>query len=382
MKKNARRPWELMIGSAAVLVLAALIVNVRLQGIAMPEMDERALGSPVQVGDMALESKSSGFRSTLPVLSRNMPDFADIAAWLNGGPLERADLRGKVVLVDFWTYSCINCIRTLPYITAWDAKYRDQGLVIVGVHTPEFAFEKKEANVRDALKRHGITYAVALDNDYATWDNYANRYWPAKYLFDAEGRLRYRHFGEGEYEITERNIQELLAEADKGSGQALTTLPQTVDFSRIGSPETYLGYGRMELLGSPEEVLADRVQQYAADAEPLLNRFYFEGRWIVGAEFASLARAPGGLAYRYRASNVHLVMGAEAAALAEVTLDGAPVPESLRGEDVFERQGKTYVRVNAERMYNLVNGKGVYAERVLRIRFMDPGVRVYAFTFG
>ncbi|MBI4457980.1 thioredoxin family protein [Candidatus Uhrbacteria bacterium] len=381
---------------AAIISLAALVffgwvVQTRMENLSMPEPPSKMFGQPIRLDDMAKKdilttptAEETGKVSRLPVLAENMPEFAGITRWLNSNPLRQEELRGKVVLIDFWTYSCINCIRTLPYIVSWDKKYRGLGLVIIGVHTPEFAFEQKESNVRDALKRHGIAYPVAMDNDYGTWNAYGNRYWPAKYLFDAEGRLRYAHFGEGEYDVTEKNIQDLLADAGGVAAEApVTVIPESTDFSKIGTSETYLGYGRMEYQANEEEILRDRVQEYVLPADVARNRFAYGGRWLVRSENGTLAEAPGSVVIRYVASGVNLVMGAETSAVrAEVLIDGKPVPVGMRGADLVVQGGRTYMRVSAERLYNVIDAKGAYGEHLLEIRFLDAGVRVYAFTFG
>lgn len=322
----------------------------------------------------------------LPILAQAMPEFTGIEAWLNSEPLTAAGLKGKVVLIDFWTYSCINCIRTLPYVTSWHDKYVDKGFTVVGVHTPEFAFEKEEENVRDAVVRHDIAYPVALDNGYGTWNAYSNRYWPAHYLFDALGRLRYVHFGEGKYDETERAIQALLAEAGTDAGGALTELGDGPAFAKIGSPETYLGYGRMELLASPEDVARDRPQAYTAPEPYALNRFSFRGTWTVEDERAVPA-AGAALFYRYRSAVANLVlanMDADGPALrVDVRLDGKPVPETLRGADLnVGEDGSTYLLVKDERLYEIVDAGDDYRERLLELSFPEPGTAAYAFTFG
>ncbi len=372
MKSNAA---VAALAGLTALVLMAWIVNVRLGGEDMPAApDARVSGTVADLSKMA----------ELPVIAAAMPPFAGVTSWLNSPPLTPESLKGKVVLVDFWTYSCINCIRTLPYVTSWYGKYEDKGLVVVGVHTPEFAFEKSEKNVAEATRRHGIGYPVALDNEYATWDAYDNSYWPAEYLFDAKGRLRYTHFGEGNYDVTEKHIQDLLAEAGADASVPVTDMPTTTDFSKIGTPETYIGYGRQEFLGSEEEVLRDRTQEYTSALSPDRNLFYLEGSWRVEAERAVLAKAPGEIVFRYLASNANLVMGPGIGGKkrAIVTVDGAPVPQAMRGADVKDEGGYTMVTVDEERLYSLVDGKGAYEEHTLRIRFLDEGVEAYAFTFG
>ena len=384
---SVKKSFIIGAAAAAALVIMAAIVSVRLQGVDMPmkelgNMNEPPFGTPEQLVKRVMEAGGADAK-VLPILADHMPEFTGITTWLNSPSLTTADLKGKVVLIDFWTYSCINCIRTLPYVTAWHEKYKDKGFTVVGVHTPEFAFEKLEPNVRDAIERHKITYPVAMDNDYGTWNAYGNQYWPAHYLFDAEGRLRHVVFGEGEHEATERDIQLLLEEAGAKVQEGMTVMPSTVDFSKIGTPETYIGYGRADNFGSPEPLRQDATQTYSAPAEPREGSFYLFGGWRVESERAVLVGETGGIAYHYRASNANLVMGAPGRTIrAEVTLDGAPVPAGLRGADVIEDGGKTYVEVSAQRLYSLIDAKGDYGARTLRIRFLSPGVEAYAFTFG
>ena len=382
--------YLIAVSVAAALVMMAWIVNLRLGDTPMPFREavnmNAAFGTPADLSRRTFGSRSGedqGSAGSLPVLAESMPEFIGIKSWLNSAPLTPADLKGKVVLIDFWTYSCINCIRTLPYVTSWHEKYKDKGFTVIGVHTPEFAFEKIENNVRDAIKRYAVTYPVPLDNDYGTWNSYGNRYWPAHYLFDAEGRLRYTHFGEGKYDETERNIRSLLEEAGTKTAMPVTDLPSSVDFGKVGTHETYLGYGREEYFGGPERVLRDLPRTYSAPAEPELNVFYLSGSWTIEAERAVLDGATGAIIYRYRASNANLVMGAAQGRIrAEVTLDGVPVPAGMRGADLVEKDGKTYVEVMDERLYDLIDARGDYGTRLLRIEFLDAGAQVYAFTFG
>jgi thiol-disulfide isomerase/thioredoxin len=324
--------------------------------------------------------------SSLPVLAQEMPEFAGIETWLNSEPLTAASLKGKVVLVDFWTYSCINCIRTLPYVTSWHEKYKDKGFTVVGVHTPEFAFEKDAENVREAIARHRITYPVPLDNDYGTWNAYSNHYWPAHYLFDAKGRLRYVHFGEGKYDETERNIQALLEEAGQDADMTVTPDGAQPSFSEIGSPETYLGYGRMELLSSPEDVLHDAVRNYSAPQPYALNRFYLSGGWRIEEERA-IPSKDAKLFYRYDASTANLVMSAldpsGPVLRVEVKLDGKPVPEGFRGADLnYGEDGTTYLLVKDAKLYEITDAGAAYGEHLLELSFPEAGTAGYAFTFG
>jgi len=380
-------------GGLSVFLLLGWIVGMRLDE---PDMDmedflsvsRTELGTPLSMGDIRERLVDFGEltvpgESDLPVLSTHMPEFGGIVKWLNDDPGAQADLRGKVVLIDFWTYSCINCIRTLPYITSWDKKYRDEGLVVVGVHTPEFAFEKRQDNVEKAIARYGIEYPVGLDNTYTTWKNYSNRYWPAKYLFDGKGRLRFTHFGEGDYQETEAAIRSLLQELGEVTTDDYSSFESDVQHRRIGSVETYIGYARQSLLGSPERVAPDAVREYTRVANPVSNKFYLDGSWKVSADEATLVSDTGQIVYRYTASDVHLVMGPSAGTVrAEIRMDGEPVPESFRSADIFEEGGRTYIDIDEERLYTLIDGPGEYGEHLLEILYESPGVQVYAFTFG
>ncbi|KAG8148761.1 cytochrome c biogenesis protein DipZ [Burkholderia catarinensis] len=327
--------------------------------------------------------------AALPV-EGTLPSLDGAVQWLNSPPLTAAGLRGKVVLVDFWTYSCINCLRTLPYTTAWARKYAPYGLVVIGVHAPEFAFERDIGNVKKAVHDLGIDFPVAIDNGYSIWRAFGNEYWPAHYFIDAQGRIRHHHFGEGEYAQSERAIQSLLAEA--GHPQALNVplgLAGTpakgalaaADNADVRSPETYVGYARAEDFTSPGGVVRDAAHRYDAPARPELNDWGLAGKWQVGAERASLAAPAGRIVYRFHARDLHLVLGPGANGQPvrfRVTLDGA-APGAAHGADV-DAQG--YGTVTGQRLYQLVRQPGAIADRTFAIEFLDPGVDAYAFTFG
>ncbi|WP_175670510.1 cytochrome c biogenesis protein DipZ [Burkholderia ambifaria] len=327
--------------------------------------------------------------AALPV-EGTLPSLDGAVQWLNSPPLTAAGLRGKVVLVDFWTYSCINCLRTLPYTTAWAHKYAPYGLVVIGVHAPEFAFERDIGNVKKAVHDLGIDYPVAIDNGYAIWRAFGNEYWPAHYFVDAQGRIRHHHFGEGEYAQSERAIQSLLAEA--GHPEALnvpiglTGAPAkgalaAADSADVRSPETYVGYARAEDFTSPGGVVRDASHRYDAPAHPDLNDWGLAGTWQVGAERATLAAPAGRIVYRFHARDLHLVLGPGANGKPvrfRVTLDGA-APGAAHGADV-DAQG--YGTVTGQRLYQLVRQPGAIADRTFSIEFLDPGVDAYAFTFG
>ncbi|WP_234985957.1 cytochrome c biogenesis protein DipZ [Pseudogulbenkiania subflava] len=316
------------------------------------------------------------------------PALDGATRWLNSPPLSLTALRGKVVLVDFWTYSCINCLRTLPYVKAWWGNYQSQGLVIIGVHAPEFAFERDEGNVRKAIRDLGIRYPVAMDNDFTIWNAYRNQYWPAHYLIDAQGRVRDHAFGEGDYAHTEAAIRQLLAEAHpKMSGSMARVLPlpaQGVMAAAGGdgnvSPETYIGTERAEHFASPERFRPDRVALYSAPPALALNQWGLAGRWKVGGESATLARPQGAIVYRFRGRDLHLVLGNPLGAPVRfrVTLDGA-APGVDHGADVGADGSGT---VDGNRLYQLVRQQAGTRERTFQIEFLDAGVQAFAFTFG
>ncbi|MDR9760164.1 cytochrome c biogenesis protein DipZ [Rhizobium redzepovicii] len=344
-------------------------------------------GAPSEVAsnDVLIADAKKPFRSDLPV-EGYAPSLDGAVEWLNSKPLTTEQLRGKVVLVDFWTYSCINCIRTIPYVKAWAEKYADQGLVVIGVHAPEFAFEKKLDNVKKALSDFEIAYPVAIDNDYKIWRAFENSYWPAGYLIDAEGQIRYHHFGEGNYGRTEKAIQDLLREAGGQMTSSTAVAPDAKgveagpDLGNIRSGETYLGYEQAANFASPEGLQADAPQNYSI-AEPGLNGWGLSGTWTVGKDEARLDEAGGGITYRFSARDLHLVLGPGADGKPirfQVTVDGkAPGPD--HGSDIDADGNGT---VTATRLYQLVRQSGTVGARNFQIRFLDPGVQAYAFTFG
>lgn len=313
------------------------------------------------------------------------PGFNGATLWLNGAPLTAADLKGKVVLVDFWTYSCINCLRTLPYVKGWADKYKQAGLMVVGVHTPEFAFEKDPTNVRDAVKRLGVTYPVALDNNYAIWKAFNNEYWPAEYLIDAQGRIRAHMFGEGDDAAFEKLIQKVLAEngASAVPGGTVQGMDNGIEAERSGqeqSPETYVGYARAQGFSSTPAVKQDTAETYALGGLQA-DGWGLEGRWTVGAENARLEQAGGGIAYRFQARDLHLVLGPAAGGKPvrfRVTIDGH-APGADHGVDT-DAQGNGVVTDN--RLYQLLRLKDGAGDHSFMITFLDPGVEAFAFTFG
>jgi thiol-disulfide isomerase/thioredoxin len=317
----------------------------------------------------------------------HLPGFDGATGWLNSSPLTPADLRGKVVLVDFWTYTCINWLRTLGYVRAWAEKYEDQGLVVVGVHTPEFPFEQDVDNVRQAARNLRVEYPIALDSDYGVWQAFDNRYWPAVYIADAEGRIRHHQFGEGQYEECERVIQGLLREAGReGFVDDLVTVPDDgfeaqADWTTLGSPETYLGYGQAQNFASPGGAAFDEPRTYVAPDSLKLNQWALSGDWTVERGASVLNRADGRIAFRFHARDVHLVMGPPARDTPvpfRVLVDGQP-PGASHGLDVDEQGHGT---VSQQRLYQLIREQGPITDRTFEITFLAPGVEAYVFTFG
>ena len=322
--------------------------------------------------DLSEEDLQSG--SQLPILGV-APELTGISNWLNSEALSLEDLRGKVVIVDFWTYSCINCVRTLPYLTDWHEKYKDEGLVIIGVHTPEFEFEKDTKNVRGALERFNIGYPVAQDNDFKTWRAYNNRYWPAKYFIDANGNVRYTHFGEGKYEESELVIQELLAEIGANSETDLTTVQQK-DYSSDQTPETYLGYGRQESLSSPESLVRDDSSSYTIPNTLPLHHFAVSGDWTFNSENIESNASVAQLMLHFFGRDVFLVMDSAQATTVTVEIL-TPDKENLSAD--LDQNGA--ILVDEARLYHLVSLDEA-VEGTLLLTFNDPGIEAFAFTFG
>jgi len=350
----------------------------------IPAVDDAANGSMKATGAvMKIADKAPG---TLPVEGQ-LPPLTGAVQWLNSPPLDAQALKGKVVLVDFWTYSCINCLRTLPYVKAWAEKYRDQGLVVIGVHAPEFAFERDVGNVTKAMKELGINYPVAIDNDYKIWRAFNNEYWPAHYFADAQGRIRYHHFGEGDYAESERVIQQLLREAGaktvadgliNADAQGVQLAP---DMNQVLSPETYVGYQRAEHFVPQTSLVPDKVATYNPPADLTLNDWSLGGQWAVGAERATASAPASRIVYRFHARDLHLVLGPNADGKPvrfKVSIDGQ-APGDAHGVDVAADGSG---RVTEQRLYQLVRQTDEVKDRTFTIEFLDPGVSAYAFTFG
>src|SRR5580658_2514294 len=315
------------------------------------------------------------------------PELSGAVAWLNSPPLSAKSLKGKVVLIDFWTYSCINCLRALPYVEGWAAKYKDAGLVVIGVHTPEFAFEKERSNVEKAVKDLKVNYPVAIDSDYAIWKAFNNAYWPAHYFIDGKGRIRHHHFGEGEYDESERVMQELLKEngakslADGTINVTANGAEAAPDLQDTRSPETYIGYNRAEHFASAQLFAQDTRMAYTPQPRLTLNQWALGGTWKVGPESAVLDSAPGKIVFRFHARDLHLVLGATKNGKPirfKVTLDGTSRGDD-HGSDTDAGGAGT---VQGHRLYQLIRQKGAVEDRTFEIEFLDPGVQAFAFTFG
>jgi thiol-disulfide isomerase/thioredoxin len=317
----------------------------------------------------------------------HLPGFDGATGWLNSPPLTTEDLRGKVILVDFWTYTCVNWLRTLAYVRAWHEKYEDRRLVVVGAHTPEFPFERDVDNVRQVASDMRVAYPIALDSDYAIWRAFSNMYWPAVYIADAQGRIRYHHFGEGDYDECEWVIQRLLREAGgEDIGDDLVSVAPDgfeaqADWTHLGSPETYLGYEQGQNFASPDSLALDEPGTYVAPESLRLNQWALSGDWTIESRASVLNAAEGRITFRFHARDVHLVMRAHSRSASvpfRVLLDGEP-PGEAHGLDVDEQGHGTLTQ---PRLYQLVRERGSIADRTLEIDFRAPGVEVYVFTFG
>jgi cytochrome c biogenesis protein CcdA/thiol-disulfide isomerase/thioredoxin len=342
----------------------------------------RKLSASQSMDESAARTNAAG-ELVLPVLG-TLPPLDGLGPWFNSPPLTNAQLKGKVVLIDFWTYSCINCLRTLPYLKAWDAKYGKDGLVIIGVHAPEFAFEREPDNVAKAIQDLGVRYPVALDNKYVLWNALHNQYWPAHYFVDAQGRIRYIHHGEGKYAMSERVIRQLLAEAGHAPAGTMaqenaTGAEASAAFGEIGSPETYIGYYRAERFVSPGGLTHDQPKTYALS--PLaLNDWALSGEWVDNRQSARSLAPGAAISFRFHARDLHLVLGSATGKPVRfrVTLDGN-APGADAGVDA--KADGTGV-VTGQRLYQLVRQKGSVRDRTFTITFLDPGVEAFSFTFG
>jgi len=333
----------------------------------------------------ALGALGSALRPALADEGR-VPELAGALGWLNSDPLTGKSLRGKVVLVDFWTYTCINSLRPLPYIRAWADKYKDAGLVVIGVHTPEFSFEKERANVQDAVRMLKVGYPVAIDSDYRIWEAFGNQYWPALYFIDARGHIRHHYFGEGQYAEAERVLQQLLKESGASglddsvvrvAGQGIEAPPSGTE----QTPETYVGYRRGESYASPERQARDAVRTYSLPEPLRLNQWGLSGSWNIGSESAVLEAAGGRIAFRFHSRDLHFVLapGMDGRPVRfKVTLDGAEPGDAHGVDSAPDGSGE----VREPRLYQLVRQPGRITDRTFEIEFLDPGARAVVFTFG
>jgi thiol-disulfide isomerase/thioredoxin len=324
---------------------------------------------------------------SLSLRAANHGALGSATGWLNSSPLTASDLRGSVVVIDFWTYTCINWLRSLPYLRAWAERYKSHGLVVIGVHTPEFDVERDVDNVRRAAEDLHVDYPIAIDSDYAIWDAFGNQYWPALYLVDAQGQIRHHRFGEGDYERSERIIQQLLGEAGAGDiGHDLTEVDArgveaAADWESLRSPENYLGYGRTQNFASSNGPVLDMPHVYAVHARLRLNHWALAGDWTVHREAVVLDQAEGRIAYRFHARDLHLVVGPTVPGTSvrfRVRIDGQP-PGTAHGIDV---DGQGNGTVTEPRLYQLIRQPDPIIQRTFEITFLDPGVRAYVFTFG
>jgi thiol-disulfide isomerase/thioredoxin len=315
-----------------------------------------------------------------------MPELDGAVAWLNSAPLSTKALRGKVVLVNFWTYSCINSLRELPYMQAWAEKYKDAGLVVIGVHSPEFGFEKDTSNAKKAVTDLKVSFPVAIDSGHAIWSAFRNEYWPADYFIDAKGRIRYHHFGDGEYEKSERVIQELLREngatgLNGGTTRILAEGAEAPPSEDVRSPETYAGYERTERFASRERLAHDSRRTYSVPSAPSLNQWGLGGLWNSGAERSALLAAPGKIVYRFHSRDLHMVLGTAkngGPVRFKVTLNGAAPGDNHGVDSGPDGSGE----VREPRMYQIIRQTGPVKDVTFEIEFLDPGVEVYSFTFG
>jgi thiol-disulfide isomerase/thioredoxin len=346
-----------------------------------------AVATPIESLAQERPMQTMNMRAHPLPIEGTLPSLTGATTWLNSQPLTPEALRGKVVVVDFWTYTCINWQRTEPYVRAWAQKYKDQGLVVIGVHTPEFGFEKNVENVRLALKMFRIEYPVAVDSDYGIWNAFGNQYWPAVYVVDVNGKIRHHQFGEGEYERTEAVIQQLLREAGySGMGNDAVEVDARgseigADWDNLRSQENYLGRDRTQGFASPGGPLLGKTHNYAVPASLRLNQWALSGDWMVYAGVVALDKAGGRIVYRFHARDLHLVMGPSLRGSSirfRVLLDGLP-PGNAHGTDV-DQQG--YGTVTEHRLYQLTRQSSPIADRQFEIEFLDSGVEAFVFTFG
>ncbi|WP_369039618.1 cytochrome c biogenesis protein DipZ [Stenotrophomonas maltophilia] len=389
-----------VLGVAALLAVVAIGLGwdtgllTRLSAVSTARIEQGLLDAvpgaqPAAPPMMMMAGATAGADAPLPV-EGTLPALDGATGWLNSPPLSREQLRGKVVLIDFWTYSCINCLRAMPFVHEWAQRYRDHGLVVIGVHTPEFAFERDPRNVMKAVQQLKVTYPVALDNQYAIWRAFNNRYWPAHYFVDAEGNIRGHQFGEGNYAHSEQVIRRLLTEAgqtalpppaDPAAGD-LQGVATQADMGNLRSPETYLGHARAEQFASPGGQRSDAAFDYTLPATLALNQWGLQGRWAISDEAAQLQQPGGRIGFQFHARDLHLVLAPASAGTPvrfRVWLDGKPLPAADAGSDVGADGSGT---VSEHRLYQLIRQRGAVGPHRFEIEFLDAGVQAYAFTFG
>lgn len=388
-----------VLGVAALLAVVAIGLGwdtgllTRLSTVSTARIEQGLLdavpGAQPSPPSMMMSASAAAADAPLP-MEGTLPALTGATGWLNSPPLDREQLRGKVVLIDFWTYSCINCLRAMPYVHEWERRYRDHGLVVIGVHTPEFAFERDPRNVMKAVQQLKVEYPVALDNQYAIWRAFNNNYWPAHYFVDAQGNIRAHQFGEGNYAHSEQVIRRLLTEAGQTDLPApadpaaadLQGVAAQADMGNLRSPETYLGHARAEQFASPGGQRDDTSFDYTLPAALQLNQWGLAGRWTVSDEAAQLQQSGGRIGFQFHARDLHLVLapGADGRPVRfRVLLDGKPLPAADAGADV--RADGSGV-VDEHRLYQLVRQRGAVAPHRFEIEFLDAGVQAYAFTFG
>lgn len=398
---QARLGWgnvlRRVLGVAALLAVVAIAMGwdtgvlTRLSAVSTARLEQGLINTVPGASAAAPAAMSSTVASdgTLPV-EGVLPPLDGATGWLNSPPLDVQALRGKVVLIDFWTYSCINCLRAMPFVHEWERRYRDHGLVVLGVHTPEFAFERDPRNVMRAVDRLQVQYPVALDNNYAIWRAFSNQYWPAYYFVDAQGRIRAHQFGEGNQARSEQVIRQLLAEAGNTAlpppadpaAATLQGVEMQADMRSLRSPETYLGSARAENVAVDGGLRAGQLHDYPRVPTLTLNQWALQGPWTVGKEDAQLHAAGGRIAFQFHARDLHLVLAPAADGSPvrfRVWLDGKPLPADAAGSDV-DAQGNG--RVDEHRLYQLLRQRGTITEHRFEIEFLDAGVQAYAFTFG
>jgi thiol-disulfide isomerase/thioredoxin len=368
-----------VLGVVTVTTIAGLLGMIGLAR-AKTSRTETASHAAIEVQQMASEAVR------LPV-EGEMPSLGGATAWLNSKPLTTPDLRGKVVIIDFWTYSCINWRRQLPYVRAWSKKYKDYGLVVIGVHTPEFGFEKEIDNVRRATQAIGVDYPIAMDSNYTIWSAFSNEYWPAIYFVDAHGHIRHHVFGEGEYQQSEMVIQQLLAEAGVSGFKHEPVIVNgrgaeaDANWADLRSAENYMGYERTENFASAGGVVRDKPGVFTVPQKLELNHWALSGNWTMGQQAIVLNKASGRIAYRFHARDLHLVMGPAVRGKTirfRVLIDGHP-PGADHGVDVDDQGNGT---LNDPRMYQLIRQSMLIGDRQFEIEFVDSGVEVFSFTFG